>query len=136
MVKENKSGLMDHDIKDHGKMEKQMAEVNYSMLTVLYTKENLSMIKQKVTDHIHKLTGLTTLDNGKMINNMATAQKHGQTEKFTRERSLKGKSMERGNYRFQMAQSLKVILITMRSMGMGYTSLLTEENIQANQSTV
>ena len=56
MVKENKNGLMGHDIKDNGEMEKQMAKVNYIMLMVLYTKENSLMIKQKETEHTPKLT--------------------------------------------------------------------------------
>ena len=50
MDKANKSGLMVHDIKDNGETEKQMATVNYIMLMVPYTKENLLMIKQKETE--------------------------------------------------------------------------------------
>ena len=56
MVKENKNGLMGHDIKGNGEMEKQMAKVNYIMLMVLYTKENSLMIKQKEMGHTPRLT--------------------------------------------------------------------------------
>ena len=56
MVKENKNGLMGHDIKGNGEMIKRMARVNYIMLMVPYTKENSLMIKQKEMDHIPKLT--------------------------------------------------------------------------------
>ena len=55
MAKANKSGLMGQDVMGNGEMEKQMATVNYIMLMVLFTKENLLMIKQKETDHTHKL---------------------------------------------------------------------------------
>ena len=55
MAKANKSGLMGQDIKDNGEMEKQMATVNYIMQMVLYTKENLLMIKLKETERTHKL---------------------------------------------------------------------------------
>ena len=57
MAKENKSGSMVHDIKGNGKMEKQMAEASYIMLMVRYTRENSLTIKQKETEHAHKLTG-------------------------------------------------------------------------------
>ena len=56
MAKENKSGLMGHDIKVNGKVEKQMAKASYIMLMVRYTKENSLMIKQKEMEHSPKLT--------------------------------------------------------------------------------
>ena len=55
MDKESKSGSMGLDTKDNGEMEKQMATVNYIMQMVLYTKENLLMIKLKETERTHKL---------------------------------------------------------------------------------
>ena len=56
MVKASKSGLMGHDTKDNGEMERQMAMANSITLMAIFMKEIGSMIKQTGTEHIPMLT--------------------------------------------------------------------------------
>ena len=56
MVKASKSGLMGHDTKDNGEMERQMAMGNSITLMATFMKEIGSMIKQTGTEHIPMLT--------------------------------------------------------------------------------
>ena len=56
MVKASKSGLVGHDTKDNGEMERQMVMANSITLMAIFMKEIGSMIKQTGTEHIPMLT--------------------------------------------------------------------------------
>lgn len=69
MDRVNKSGLMVHAMRGHGKMEKQMAKANCIMLMEIFTKGIGKTIKLMGTGLIHMQMAQNTLDSGKMINN-------------------------------------------------------------------
>ena len=70
MVKASKSGLTDHDMKDNGEMERQMAMGNSITLMATFMKEIGSMIRQTGTEHTPTRTVQNMLDSGRTISNM------------------------------------------------------------------
>ena len=71
MGKASKSGLMGHDTKDNGEMERQMAMGNSITLMATFMKEIGSMIRQTGMEHTPTRTVQNMLANGRTINNMA-----------------------------------------------------------------
>jgi hypothetical protein len=93
MAMENKSGLMDLDMKEIGRAIRLTDLENYSMQMVISMKENGKTIKPTVKVPIHMRMVLDTRVTGRTISNMDTVQKHGLMGQCTRASITKARRM-------------------------------------------
>lgn len=104
---ESRSGQMEANMRETGKMIKQMDMESSTTLMVTSTKDNGKMTKLMERVHTLMQMVLNILDTGKMTNSMVKVLRHGQMEPFMRDNIMKEKRMAKENLLLLMDQSMK-----------------------------
>ena len=125
-AREFKSGLMDHSMRDTGRMIRQMAEEDSSMQMVMYTKVSGKMTRLTALESIFTQMVPSMKASGRKINSMVLVRRPGLMVHVTRVITLKAKRTDKESSNGLMDPLIKVS---------SWTTTSTEEVCTFGQTT-